>query len=281
MSDIQSFVVTIISSAGVSTLLAAAVVWLARSWIGERLRSSIKHEYDLKLSALNAELRLQGDMHAAMLRASIEKEAEKLRFATTSLGEAQKAAIERKLYGVDVLWQGVLAARENVPPIMGFIDILTVDEYQNSRNHPTFKALTGDLSQEKIMKLAKDAYGSLERVRPYVGEYLWALFATYQALTIRVVFLIHLGRDDAAKLNWHQDSGIRQLLSSSLTTEEVTQFDSVPIGKIGWLQRTYELKMLNAMKKVISGEEFGEEALRQAQKMEEQVQMAKQKSGVA
>lgn len=82
MAGIQEFALSLLSAAGVSVALSGAVVWLARNWISERLKSSIKYEYDLKLSAVNNELRTQADAQAAHLKASIEKEAEKIRFAT-------------------------------------------------------------------------------------------------------------------------------------------------------------------------------------------------------
>ncbi|MDP2279388.1 MAG: hypothetical protein Q8K51_14320 [Nitrospirota bacterium] len=278
MANIQEFTLSLLSAAGVSAALSGAVIWLARNWIGERLRNSIKHEYDLKLSALNNELRTQADAQAAQLKASIEREAEKIRFATSSIGESQKAAITRKLDGIDTLWTGVLSARENVPAIMSFIDILTVDQYLSMGDHSDFKQLVGDLSPEKLAKMFKDNVGSLERVRPYVGEYLWAVFSTYQALITHVVLLIQMGEKDPQKLNWHKDSGIRQLLASSLTEQEVAEFEGTQIGKVGWLQRNYEAKIIQAMQKVISGQEFGEEALKQAQEMEAKIQQLKQQN---
>jgi hypothetical protein len=42
-------------------------------------------------------------------------------------------------------------------PVMHFLDILTVDEYVAAKDHPTFRALTGGLDHEKIMKVAIDA----------------------------------------------------------------------------------------------------------------------------
>ena len=79
MSELQQFALTVISSAGVSVALSGVVVWLAREWIGERLRSSIRHEYDQRLAMLNAELRTQGDAQLASLKAELDKQAEKLR----------------------------------------------------------------------------------------------------------------------------------------------------------------------------------------------------------
>lgn len=136
MTSIQEFALELLSAAGVSVALSGAVIWLARNWVSERLKNSIKHEYDLKLSAANNELKTQAYVQAAQLKASIEKEAEKIRFATSSIGESQKAAIARKLDGIDALWSGVLKARENVPVVMSFIDILTVDEYVDGRSPP-------------------------------------------------------------------------------------------------------------------------------------------------
>ena len=75
MTNFDTFVLTVLSAAGFSTVVALVVVWLARNWIGERLRQSIKHEYDQKLVALNAELKARTDTKMALLDASIEREA--------------------------------------------------------------------------------------------------------------------------------------------------------------------------------------------------------------
>ena len=165
-----------------------------------------------------------------------------------------------------------MAARKNIPVVMGFIDILTEDEYSSMKNHRDFQAMVGELSTEKITQMYEDNVGSRERVRPYVGEYTWALVNTYQAIILRTALLIQMGQKDSEKLNWHLDSGVRQLLNSALSEAEVAEFDQTRIGKVNWIQRKFEFKILAAMQVVISGEQFGDEALRQAMKMEEKVQ---------
>ena len=137
------------------------------------------------------------------------------------------------------------------------------------KSHPTFLALSQDWSDEKISKL----YDSLaERVRPYVGEYTWAVFSSYQALMLRIVFLLYAGRTDAEKLEWHKDPGTRQLIQAVLSTTELKEFDEIAFGQISWLQRRLESKILGASRKVISGKEFGSEALEQAKLIQELVQ---------
>lgn len=273
--ELADFLITLLSSAGASAALAGVLVYLSRNWLSERLRHSIKHEYDLKLTHLNNELKAESERNVILLKSSIESEAEKVRLANASISQTQKLSIEKKLSAIETLWEGVLAARKNIPVVMGFIDILTEDEYSSMKDHRDFQAMVGELSTQKMTQMYEDNVGSRERVRPYVGEYTWALVSTYQAIILRTALLIQMGQEDSKKLNWHLDSGIRQLLNSALSRAELAEFDDTKIGKVNWIQRKFEFKILAAMQVVISGEQFGDEALKQAQKMEEKVQKLK------
>ena len=270
--ELADFLITLLSSAGASAALTGVLVFLSRNWLSERLRHSIKHEYDLKLTQLNNELKAESEKNAILLKTSIERESEKVRLANASIGQTQKLSIERKLSAIETLWEGVMAARKNIPVVMGFIDILTEDEYSSMKNHRDFQTMVGELSTEKITQMYEDNVGSRERVRPYVGEYTWALVSTYQSIILRTALLIQMGQKDSEKLNWHLDSGIRQLLNSALSEIEVAEFDNTKIGKVNWIQRKFDFRILAAMQVVISGEQFGDEALKQAMKMEEKVQ---------
>ncbi|WP_406867108.1 hypothetical protein [Paraburkholderia fungorum] len=86
------------SSAGVSAALSCALVWLARTWIGERLRSAIQAEYAAKLETLKVQLKAEADTqlesHKATLKARGDVELEKLRSAL-----AISAAVQSTKYG--------------------------------------------------------------------------------------------------------------------------------------------------------------------------------------
>ncbi len=88
----------ILSSAGVSAALSCALVWLARTWIGERLRSAIQAEYAAKLETLKVQLKAEADTqlesHKATLKARGDVELEKLRSAL-----AISAAVQSTKYG--------------------------------------------------------------------------------------------------------------------------------------------------------------------------------------
>ncbi len=243
-----------------SGALAGILIWLSREWISTRLRGSIQHEYDQKLEAHKARLQAEKDVALLELKTSLEREAALHAATHASFTEGQQAAIERRLSAIDKLWGKVLHIRGNLPPILTFIDVLTVDEYKAAKDHPTFQQLAGELSLKKIANM----HDSIENVRPYVGEYLWAIFFAYQAILLRLLFLLHLGRDDAAKIEWHKDQGIRQLMKSVLTVGEMEKFDQTKFGKVSWVQELLESKILDSSRKVISGEEFGAESFEQA-----------------
>jgi hypothetical protein len=274
MTDFHAFVLTVISSAGTSLLLSGAGIWLARSWITERLRASIKYEYDQQLATINSELKLRVDTQLASAKADVDRQAEKLRIASTSFSEVQKAAIARKLDSVDTLWSGLLKIREITPPAMSFMDILTPAEFSTARNNQNFRRMASELDFQKVSEISIESRGTLERIRPYIGEYAWALFATYHIIVSRIMFLIHHGSEDTEKLNWHNDLSIRRLLSSGLGQEGLDQFDNVPIGRVTWIREQFEVKILTAMERLITGKEFSTAALSQAQLMEEQIRQA-------
>lgn len=65
------FVLPVIASAGVSAVVSAALVWLAKSWISERLKNAIKSEYDQKLETHKAQLKAQSDVEIERLRSQL------------------------------------------------------------------------------------------------------------------------------------------------------------------------------------------------------------------
>lgn len=65
------FILTIITSASVSALLTGLLLWLAKSWISERLKNAIKSEYDQKLETHKAELKAESDVATENLKSRL------------------------------------------------------------------------------------------------------------------------------------------------------------------------------------------------------------------
>lgn len=89
----MDFAVVLLSSASVSIVLTGALVWLLRTWIGERVRSAIQTEYAEKLETLKAQLQadaaLKLETYKATLKGRGDAEIEKLR-ASLAIAAAQR-----------------------------------------------------------------------------------------------------------------------------------------------------------------------------------------------
>jgi hypothetical protein len=78
MSEIAKI---ILSSAGFSALFSAAIIWLFKNWVSERLKSAIEHEYAQKLETHKAQLKAQSDVEIERLKAELSQQ--HLRFSKT------------------------------------------------------------------------------------------------------------------------------------------------------------------------------------------------------
>ena len=102
--DFVSHVVTTTITTG--GLLALAL-FLGRAWFLERLKGSIKHEYEDKLEKLKATLKADGEKQLTQLKSEIDQQAEKLKIAAVSFSDVQRATIRRKIEAIDHIWSAV------------------------------------------------------------------------------------------------------------------------------------------------------------------------------
>jgi hypothetical protein len=259
----DGFFLKYLLAAAVSGLVASGLLTFAlREWISTRIKSSIQHDYDRKLETHKAELKSEQELAILNIKTALAREAAFHAAAHSSFAEGQKATMERKLTAVDRLWSAVVQFKASLPPVLTALDVMNVDEYKGLKDNPSFQKLgTSELSKERLDKLAPSG---IEDVRPYVGEYTWMLFFCYQAILIRISVMLHLAPIDPKNIEWYKDTGNRNLLNAVLTPAEMDEFDATAFGKISWLQKRLESKLLAAMQKIISGETFGAESLRQA-----------------
>jgi len=95
----MSFIETILASATVSTLCVSALGWLTRSWISERLKNSIKHEYDQKLETHKAELKAQSEVEIERLKSNLSIAAKEREVVFSKLNE-KRAEVIAEIYSL-------------------------------------------------------------------------------------------------------------------------------------------------------------------------------------
>ena len=160
---------------------------------------------------------------------------------------------------------GMLKLRKERPTALGMLDITYPQEYGKAWTSELFKNLVGDISIPSITKEASDDV--VDRVRPFVGETCYSLYACYRAIFGRIA--IKLSEDvPAGKVNrWFEDSHTRTLLSTALTDRELETFDELQLGKMRWLTETFEKKILEQVNEITSGRTSTEEGIEQARRV--------------
>jgi hypothetical protein len=271
MDTLVSFALTTIATTGVSAVLLAALGWLFKSWIGERLKAGIKHEYDDRLEKLKAELKSQSDAHLASMKSEVDRQSEKLRIASVSFSEVQKATIAKKIEAVDVLWLGVIRAREAFPSEVTMTDIFTDEEMQGFYTDPRMRKYSASMASINEYDFFQAGFEDVQRMRPHLGEYTWALYVTYRSVLGRSIFLIKQGEEKPEKLAWFQDSNIKSMVASAFGTERLNEFEKLRYSRYQWLSYQFDDLLFQAIDTLLTGKSFSDAALRQAQEMEQQI----------
>ena len=93
------FALTVISSAAVSLVLSGLLLWITKTWIGERLKGAIKDEYNTKLESHKAQVKAEFDTqletHKARLKAGTDVEVERLKSSLSIVAAQQNTSFSQ------------------------------------------------------------------------------------------------------------------------------------------------------------------------------------------
>ncbi len=252
MSDEITFIVNTVLTSGV---VAAVVVYLARAWISERLRQAIAHEYAQKLEAHRAALKSEYDVQMERLRAENTRQQAVEVAARASLADASRAVHERRLTAAGTAWTTILRVRDAASPAVIYLDILTDDELaalpNNQRARSQIEKSGGDMALNRIAKAAQ----GIDESRPFIGDQIYTLLYVYRAISLRVEFLLARCLERERFDPWWTDSGVRQHLGLVLDKQELQRIDDLPVGRFGQVRSLLELKILQEIQTLISGEQ--------------------------
>lgn len=72
MAQNPGFLITFLSSVSVSSLLAVLLLFFTKTWISERIKNSIRSEYDQKLETHKAKLKADTQVEVEQLKARLQ-----------------------------------------------------------------------------------------------------------------------------------------------------------------------------------------------------------------
>lgn len=259
--------ISLVSSATAGGLVAGLLVFLTRTWLAERIKRSIEHEYAQKLETHKAQLRADCDVEVERVRAEYTRQRSLQAVGSSSMIAAQSAAHERRLDALQSLWDGVLRIGSVMPPLLVTADYLTDDEYHLVLTNPTLRAGIEGLTIADLIKSGEEASCGIESVRPFVGEYLYSLYFAYRAVLGRITLSLIRGLEDGKIDHWKRDPGVREILKTVFQADELRELDEMNVGSFLWLQRYFERRIVEDMERVFSGEAAGAFGLKKTEEM--------------
>lgn len=245
----------ILSSFGSAALIAAAL-WLARTWIKERLTASIR-------------LETEGDL--ARLKSDLDRASQRIKdlalAGTSANAEVERALLEHRIGAVNRVWESVLSW-QTVSVATMMVSVLSDDWLMENASHPgtksTFEQLLKNTDHLNFMKKQSET----ELVRPFLSEQIWALYAAYHSfLSARLVkasLLAIPGINHAEAMSRFHE---RDLVQKSAPPEIFAAYDNNPyMGTEPYLRYLRE-EMLVQFREFLSGERAGTLAVQDAAKI--------------
>lgn len=245
---------------------AALVMFLAKNWFLERLRGSIKSEYDQKLVRLEAELSSKNSREVAIIKALLENDAALISATQKTFADSHGTSQPLKIEAIKELWEALLHVQRNSPSVFMFLDVLQPSEYGEVLGTKQLKTFS-DITNADIEKMFNGKPMCAQSHRLLGGDYLWSLFYAYQGLSARIAMLFMIGRTKQNVTPWYKDSGCRSIVMSVCTSSEMAEFDKQEFGQVAWIRQLIESKFLVAANRILDGRASVDTALEEAKRI--------------
>jgi hypothetical protein len=260
----------VIQALGGYTLICGGLFW----WLGKSFLNRQKGEIEKDVNASNVKVLTEHQEKIEELKSKIQVEESLRQTLYGSYSGNQSKVFEKRLESIEALWVTIFRVRDSVPAFMQYVDIILESEFEEWIKRTDIQEVFGELSIEKITNMSQSSSKDIEKVRPFVGEYLWSLFFAYRAFQFRVVIFTFMEKSKSKPKYWKSDSGVNQILSSVLNDTQVEKFNKMDVGAIQYARATIENIFLLQVQNILTGKSSIEEGIENAKSILSRTQAA-------
>ena len=233
------------------TAVFGVIIYLLRTWLAERIRQPLIHDFDLKLEQHKDELRRLSRQYGSMQSA-----------ANASLLEGQRVTAGFRIKAADEMWREILRLRYVTSFPLTMLDMLDPKEYRLFTTTKHLRSMSLKIDEKQLL-----SDPMLENTRLFLGDKLFALFFSYRAIVGRICILHKEGVKAGVITSWFRDVHLHRLLLEVLTKEEMEQFQELRSFRVGWIRNLLEGKILHDLREVIAGTQSVNDGLEQASRI--------------
>jgi len=161
--------------------------------------------------------------------------------------------------------------KSSIPPVVHLCYQILLDEELNCKSlnnsNSGFGAQIAKLSLiDHTYELTSNS-DEINKLRPFISEQLWILMNAYQGFIGRTVYLLIDGYEKEQIKNWKEDSGVKQIISTILTKDELQYILKLKTHAYDSMLQLIENKILNELKRLISSDDLTENSLVELKKI--------------
>lgn len=194
---------------------------------------------------------------------------------TNHYSQTHRKLLDKKIEASEIIWQSILNMKQTFPtPVLVIYQILTESEitYDNLKSSNFREALESDSFVNIFVKNAKDlreASLPINKNRLFLSEELWLLSRAYEGFIGRTVYLLINGYNHRKIQHWKKDTGVRQILATVLSEEEIDFSYKMNLKSYEALLSYMESKVLSEIGRLLSDDKLVNDTMNLAQKINE------------
>ena len=226
---------------------------IAKTYFVEKIKASIKNDYDVKLENLRSELAKSNSILNTVL--------------TSHNQGFQHVNIER-IESIKLFWKNYLTIKDSIKTIE-INDSTLLESELNTLYTPKWIGNDSTENQLKTINfntLVKihELYREVEKFRPFLNEELWLNFTFLDTFCGRIIYLYKTASDSRKFSHWKNDSHLLGIVKNNLTEKEYNHILSLNINSIKTVLYFIEQKLLSDLTKITSGQIAADNTYNQA-----------------
>lgn len=250
-----------------TALAFLALAWPpAAAWIVIKLVPGSISKY------IDKEIERRSSAKLERFKAEIQGAYSSVRSSVDVLSASNSGMRPHIVESVSSLWSTMTAMRERFGGVVAFDSVILADEAQEMFGEGiNTKALRyvrrfedSDANDRDLLEFNA---ASLEQHRLFCGDKLWLIFYIYRAILLRAALLITRSFERSGYQDWRLDNGMKQLMASVFTADEVVKFQVAKFGGLMSALSQLETEFLHEATRVMSGSKAMSDSLSDMQAM--------------
>lgn len=260
--ETREFILILISA--ISTAIVGVYFYI-KLYLSEKIKNSIKHEYDGKLEVLKSEFNRNNSVLSSVLN---------------SQNQGLQNGHNERIDAIKIYWTNYMIVRQSLSEIVLYDGVLTENEFNSLytvtwQGNDVIEKTFNNIPYDRLTAI-NEAQKAVEKVRPFLNEKLWLLFMFSDIFSGRILYLYKEGTKTRQIKHWKSDSALINMAEKNLTSEEFAEIKNLNMGTVTAVQNFIEQKILSEMSEILTGKHAATETLKQALKLNELVDFSLQ-----